>query len=44
MYNVNVVRLDQCFPTILGLRHPTEGKYNLCHPIAVCFGLMTFWK
>jgi len=22
-------RLSQCFPTFLGLRHPTDKKYNL---------------
>jgi len=25
--------LTQCFPTFLGLRHVTEGKYNLRLPV-----------
>jgi len=26
------ITLDQCFPTFLGLRHPTEKNNNLQHP------------
>jgi len=27
------IALKQCFPTILGLRHLTEYKYSLRHPV-----------
>jgi len=28
----NPYSIEQCFPTFLGLRHPTEKNNNLWHP------------
>jgi len=41
--------ITQCFPILLDLRRPTEGKYNLRHPVgvettAICFRVWWYFE